>query len=513
MLTRQLADSDRYKVIQSEALDKTLKEQLFSNGDRNDVAAAAKAAALVGADAIIVGEISLVRGSVEPGPSKTLNTSSTFTVQVTARLVQANTGEVLTSAAGSASVTLRDPPSAIVPSASENNPIDLAAQKAVGQLATNLIKDAPLVRSGFIADVSGENVILNIGTDESLKVGDSVSVSRASRSLNDPATGSRFNPVEQMGTVKITDVDPGSSSGTFSGRGVLKVGDSVRVLVPPTVQHTSSAGLPFPPPPIQPTKPVPPESSATSLPKPQLPEQPAEAHGGNTVPSLPPQTSSKPTAAAPPSAEYALGDELANWKKALKTGAVEYRVPRQMTAAIPSTVTINLHGYQDTETKSLPDASGTGTLKVSSYMKAELFAPLDPGEFTISQKSGDSIQFVPNDGYATWMWTVTPANAAPSEVLQIRISLVHKNGTSQIDDILEEKTYNVTVNVQKLGVTLRQSFWKDPIAWFKYMLPGGAGWGALAALFAWVGGLAWWKNKKKRTKMPSSRKSNQASSS
>jgi hypothetical protein len=184
---------------------------------------------------------------------------------------------------------------------------------------------------------------------------------------------------------------------------------------------------------------------------------------------------------------------------------VEYRVPGEMTASVPATVTVNLHGYQDLQTRTLPEATGTGSLQVSSYMKVELFAPLDPGEFTITQSSGEVVQFIPNDGYATWMWSVTPSHAAPSEMLQIRISLVHKDGTTAVEQILEEKTYNVTVNVEKLSVTLKQSFWKDPIAWFKYMLPGGAGWGAAAALFAWVGGLAWWKNRKTKSKRATKR--------
>ena len=54
--------------------------------------------------------------------------------------------------------------------------------------------------------------------------------------------------------------------------------------------------------------------------------------------------------------------------------------------------------------------------------------------------------------------------------------------------------------MQKLSTTLRQSFRQDPIAWVKYMLPGGAGWGALAAFVSLLGGLGWWSNKKRKKK-------------
>jgi len=37
---------------------------------------------------------------------------------------------------------------------------------------------------------------------------------------------------------------------------------------------------------------------------------------------------------------------------------------------------------------------------------------------------------------------------------------------------------------------LRENFWNDPMAVFKYLLPGGAGFTALAALIVW-----WWKRR------------------
>ncbi|MGA7316294.1 MAG: hypothetical protein WBX22_20250, partial [Silvibacterium sp.] len=87
---------------------------------------------------------------------------------------------------------------------------------------------------------------------------------------------------------------------------------------------------------------------------------------------------------------------------------------------MPSTVTVNIHGYQDNQPKALAGATGSGTLRVSSRMKVELFAPINRGEFTIAQQGGDAIQFIPNDGYATWMWSVTPANAAQDQQLESR---------------------------------------------------------------------------------------------
>jgi hypothetical protein len=223
---------------------------------------------------------------------------------------------------------------------------------------------------------------------------------------------------------------------------------------------------------------------------------PAEKPAPPPPPQAPANTSHHTVQAAPPSDEYQLGDQVEAWKNNLKSGAIEYYVPPAMIAQQISPVTVNIHGYQDAKTQTLPNPTGTGALKVSSQMKVELLAPLNPGEFTIAQQGNSAIQFIPNDGFATWMWNVTPTTKAQNQQLQIRVSLVYPGPSGNIEQILEEKTYAVNVNVQNLTVTIEQSFWKDPIAWFKYMLPGGAGWGALAALVTSLGGATWWKKRR-----------------
>ena len=133
----------------------------------------------------------------------------------------------------------------------------------------------------------------------------------------------------------------------------------------------------------------------------------------------------------------------------------------------------------------MTDRTGSGTLKVSSRMKAELVAPLNPGEFSIVKLQGtDAIQFIPNDGFATWMWTVTPNYEAKNQQLQVRISLVHQSRDGNLEQTLEENTYPVEVDVQNLGVTILRAFWKDPLGWLN------TGWGEFAALVTSLGGIS-----------------------
>jgi hypothetical protein len=93
---------------------------------------------------------------------------------------------------------------------------------------------------------------------------------------------------------------------------------------------------------------------------------------------------------------------------------------------------------------------------------------------------------------------VIPAYAAKDQKLEIRVSLVYKRPDTTLQDTLDDQNYTVNVEVQKISTTLWQDFQKDPIGFIKYMAPGGAGWGALAALFASLGGFAWWKKKGKK---------------
>jgi hypothetical protein len=202
--------------------------------------------------------------------------------------------------------------------------------------------------------------------------------------------------------------------------------------------------------------------------------------------------------AAAPTGEYDQGYALEAWKNGLKEGKIEYIVPPSMKAQVPSPVTVKIHGFKDAGGQPLLGATGGGTLKVSSYMKVEVLAPLNPGEFTITSKGNEAIQFVPIDGFATWNWDVTPAYAAKDQKLEIRVSLVYKRPNTTLQDTLDDQKYTVNVEVQKISTTLWQDFQKDPIGFIKYMAPGGAGWGALAALIASLGGFTWWKRKGKK---------------
>ena len=83
--------------------------------------------------------------------------------------------------------------------------------------------------SGLVADVSGNTLIINVGSKSGLRVGDKLEVSRAARTIKDPATGKVLKTVtNKIGDATVTEVDADSATASFNGSAVAKVGDIAR---------------------------------------------------------------------------------------------------------------------------------------------------------------------------------------------------------------------------------------------------------------------------------------------
>ena len=82
---------------------------------------------------------------------------------------------------------------------------------------------------GLVADASGNTLIVNVGKRAGVSVGDRLEVRRKIREVKDPSTGKVIKRVEdKVGEMVVTEVDDGSATGTYTGSGPAKVGDSVR---------------------------------------------------------------------------------------------------------------------------------------------------------------------------------------------------------------------------------------------------------------------------------------------
>ena len=262
--------------------------------------------------------------------------------------------------------------------------------------------------------------------------------------------------------------------------------------------HTTKAIAPHPVPMPAPTPP------ATMVPPFTDPQPPKTA--GDTSPPPPPSAGSEsPDVAAQPgeipapatdttgdesptptTAPPSYGQRVGDWYKQLKQGSIEYNVPPKMVWKVASTVTVVIHGYQAPKTSSLPEATGSGTLKVSDRMKVKLLCPDHPDEFTITNEdSNDDVRYVPADSTTTWRWQVTPNYPAKGQKLVVQAWVLYPEQEEKYAQ--ELPVYTATLDVDASLVTnAARGFWSDPGNWVKYMLPGGAGFIFLAGLIAWT---------------------------
>jgi len=263
MVTR-LVNDGVYSVIERKALGKILNEQNFSNSDRANSDTAAKIGRVLGVEAIIVGSITQfgrddkslgVGGGALGGLTGRFGVGAVgkrqakAVVGISARMVNTETGEILAVAEGKgeskrsglllggAGGSYGGAGGGAVDMSSRNF-ADTILGEAVGQAVTDVARQlddkasslptVALQISGLVADVSGNTLILNVGSKAGVKAGDRLSVFRQGRQIKDPATGKVLKTiVTKVGDVTITEVEDTSSTGTYSGQ-APKVGDAVR---------------------------------------------------------------------------------------------------------------------------------------------------------------------------------------------------------------------------------------------------------------------------------------------
>ncbi|HYP14486.1 MAG TPA: CsgG/HfaB family protein, partial [Bryobacteraceae bacterium] len=231
-----------------------------------DAATAAKIGKLLGVDAIILGSVTQfgrddrnlsVKGTAigdrlgRYGLGGIGRSNSKAVVALTARVVNVNTGEIISVGNGkgessrggtnllgagggggnygSGGLDMRS-------SNFANTILGEAVNAAVTNLAANLNTGAatipaaaPTPLNAVVADVSGKTLIINAGTKAGVRVGDKLQVSRVGREIRDPVSGNVIRRIaDQLGELTITSVDESSAEGTFSGTGAVKVGDTVK---------------------------------------------------------------------------------------------------------------------------------------------------------------------------------------------------------------------------------------------------------------------------------------------
>jgi len=260
LLVQKLVQDGKYRVIERKALDKVLSEQNFSNSDRADPATAAKIGKVLGVDAMIIGSITKFgrddKSTTVGGGGYGLGRFGLGGVQkrdakavcaISARMVDTSTAEVLAAVTGNGE-SKRGGASLVGAGGggsggghgafdtSSSNFAETLLGEAVTQAVNatgdqldskaNSMPTRKAEASGLVADVSGNTLILNIGSRSGLQPGDTVEISRAVRTVKDPATGKVIKTVtNKIGDATVTECDADSCTVTLNGGGPAKVGD------------------------------------------------------------------------------------------------------------------------------------------------------------------------------------------------------------------------------------------------------------------------------------------------
>ena len=265
VLVQKLVQTGVYSVIERKAIDKIMTEQNFSNSDRADPNTAAKLGRIMGVDAIIIGSVTQFGQDQKKreigggalgglagryGLGGVSKQESRAVVTLTGRMVNTDTGEVMAVASGQAQssrtatsllgsggywgaagsvvdMTSQDFSNTIMGEA-VNSAVSSMAHQFEGraaQLPTHKVEI-----DGLVADVNGNQLVVNVGSKVGLKVGDQLEVRRKAREIRDPATNKVIRRVEdRVGELRITDVEAESAAGVYTGTSPAKVGDAVRL--------------------------------------------------------------------------------------------------------------------------------------------------------------------------------------------------------------------------------------------------------------------------------------------
>ena len=266
ILVDKLVNAGVYSVIERTQIAKVLAEQNFSNSDRADPGSAAKIGRVLGIDYIIIGSITQFGSDDKKtdigggGATKKLpggfgglgvsKTESKAVVQLTARMIDTTTAEILASAQGrgedsrkgtgilGGGGTYSNMAAGALDMKSSNfeqTILGAAVNKSVVDLAGKLNEKAPslpekvLTIEGLVAEASANGaVVVNVGSKAGVKVGDRLQIKRETSVVKDPATGKVIRRLtDPVGEVHITEVDALSAVGKFEGTGKPKIGDIV----------------------------------------------------------------------------------------------------------------------------------------------------------------------------------------------------------------------------------------------------------------------------------------------
>lgn len=259
ILVNRLVKDGTYSLIERSRIEAVLAEQNLGQSGRLDPATVARVGKILGVDAVIIGSVTRMDiqerrsgfgGAILPFGLGVATTDVDAYVQLNIRMVSTSTGEILAVAEGQGNVSQSDSQVAGFGSgfggaggASTSNAeklLFLSTAQAIDQVSTEIVKSAPKLAAlpvsapdltAIVADISGNTVTINRGSNDGFQVGMRMSIERLGKEVKDPATGEVLRRITQpIGQIQITEVNPKFSLGRVISGTKFNVGDVAKPL-------------------------------------------------------------------------------------------------------------------------------------------------------------------------------------------------------------------------------------------------------------------------------------------
>jgi curli biogenesis system outer membrane secretion channel CsgG len=208
ILITELAKSGKFIVVERDKMNTIMSEQKLGMTGAIDPTTAAKVGKILGLNAIVTGAISQF-GEETEGSEYLITQSKSQIVKCTVdiRVVDAETGQVLYADSGSG---LSKKHSGGVFGLGTRAGYDEtlegeALRAAIVKFVNNIVEQVEKKPwSCRVADVDGQNIYLNAGSESGMKIGQKLIVLRAGKIIKDPTTGLVIGNAEnKIGEMKI----------------------------------------------------------------------------------------------------------------------------------------------------------------------------------------------------------------------------------------------------------------------------------------------------------------------
>lgn len=245
MLTTALSQSDRFIVVERNALGQIVTEQELATNRVSTGTAAPRPGSVIPAQYIVVGsvtEYSTADSGTNASGSRNgvgvgafgLGLSlgrSKGRVAIDFRVVDTRTGSVVHSFSvrqklRSTNIGISGGRNGISIGAGQfwNTPLGDATRRALNEAVIEIAKAVDQGRwQGQVVERDGATVYVNAGGEAGLRVGDRLAIQRPGRTFTDPSTGQVLSQrMEEVGTVTIASVEPKLAYGPFTPAGTVE---------------------------------------------------------------------------------------------------------------------------------------------------------------------------------------------------------------------------------------------------------------------------------------------------